>query len=302
MTHIATVTAELELRLVVPGGPSLPVARRSAPTPPPTPGPCAWPSGRGGEGDGVVEWLFARQLLTDGVAGAVGEGDVRVWPAVDGDDRVVHLAMASPSGSALFEIDRDDARGVPAADLPGRADRQRERTSSTSTPSSRVLLGDAEVHPRQVARRGLRRPAPRTPRAPPARRTGPGGRPAPGQSSAVQAATQRCRGPYAATGAARSQASSSAASSACTGSPGTLWWMSALGSRSASRPGPAPGAAGAPPARGSAGPSASSATQAARRPTSSQVPSTSSPPGARPAQQRLPGLAPAAPRRTAGGR
>jgi hypothetical protein len=25
MTHIATVTAELELRLVVPGGPSLPV-------------------------------------------------------------------------------------------------------------------------------------------------------------------------------------------------------------------------------------------------------------------------------------
>ena len=61
----------------------------------------------GGEGDGIVEWMFARQLLTDGIAGTVGEGDVRVWPsAVDGE-RIVHLAMASPSGSALFEIDRD---------------------------------------------------------------------------------------------------------------------------------------------------------------------------------------------------
>ena len=54
----------------------------------------------GGEGDGVVEWLFARQLLTDGVTGPVGEGDVRVWPSVHGPSRVMHLAMTSPSGSA----------------------------------------------------------------------------------------------------------------------------------------------------------------------------------------------------------
>jgi hypothetical protein len=107
MTNIATVTAELELRLVVPGGPSLPVLadlRYSASDP--------WAVTvafqTGGEGDGIVEWMFARQLLTDGVAAAVGEGDVRVWPALHGTDRVVNLAMASPSGSALFEIDRDD--------------------------------------------------------------------------------------------------------------------------------------------------------------------------------------------------
>ena len=62
----------------------------------------------GGEGDGIVEWLFARQLLTDGVAGPVGEGDVRVWPSVHGHSRVLNLAMASPSGSALFEIERDE--------------------------------------------------------------------------------------------------------------------------------------------------------------------------------------------------
>jgi hypothetical protein len=108
VTHIATVRTELELRLVVPGGPSLPVLadlRYAAADPWAV--RVAFQTGADDDGDGVVEWLFARQLLTDGVAGAVGEGDVRVWPAVSGADRVVHLAMASPSGSALFEIDRD---------------------------------------------------------------------------------------------------------------------------------------------------------------------------------------------------
>ena len=106
MTHIATVTVELELHLVVPGGPSLPVVaglRYDASDP--------WAVRvafhTGGEGDGIVEWMFARQLLTDGVAATVGEGDIRVWPAVHGPDRVINLAMASPSGAALFEIDRD---------------------------------------------------------------------------------------------------------------------------------------------------------------------------------------------------
>ncbi len=106
MTRILTVHAELELSLVVPGGPSLPVLadlRYSADDP--------WAVRvafqTGGEGDGVVEWMFARQLLTDGIAGTVGEGDVRVWPSMTNGERVVNLAMASPSGSALFEIDRD---------------------------------------------------------------------------------------------------------------------------------------------------------------------------------------------------
>ena len=106
MTRILTVHAELELSLVVPGGPSLPVLadlRYSADDP--------WAVRvafqTGGEGDGVVEWMFARQLLTEGIAGTVGEGDVRVWPSMTNGERVVNLAMASPSGSALFEIDRD---------------------------------------------------------------------------------------------------------------------------------------------------------------------------------------------------
>jgi hypothetical protein len=106
MTHISTVTAELELRLVVPGGPSLPVlAGLRYDSNDPWAVRVAFQTG--GEGDGIVEWMFARQLLTDGVAKACGEGDVRVWPALHGSERVVNLAMASPSGSALFEIDRD---------------------------------------------------------------------------------------------------------------------------------------------------------------------------------------------------
>jgi hypothetical protein len=106
MTHIASVTAELELRLVVPGGPSLPVlANLRYETADPWAVRVAFQTG--GEGDGIVEWMFARQLLTDGVAKTVGEGDIRVWPSVIGREHFVNLAMASPSGSALFEIDRD---------------------------------------------------------------------------------------------------------------------------------------------------------------------------------------------------
>ena len=111
MTGAPTVSSVLELRLVVPGGPSVPLRadlRYAADDP--------WAvrvifqlgaqGGPGPEGDGDVEWLFARQLLTDGVDATVGEGDVRVWPSIVAADRVVHLAMASPSGSALFELGR----------------------------------------------------------------------------------------------------------------------------------------------------------------------------------------------------
>ena len=106
MSDIASVRTELELRLVVSGGPSLPVVaglRYDSNDP--------WAVRvafhTGGEGDGIVEWMFARQLLTDGVAQACGEGDVQVWPSMHAGERVVNLAMASPSGAARFEIDRD---------------------------------------------------------------------------------------------------------------------------------------------------------------------------------------------------
>jgi len=111
MTRITTVRTELELRLVVPGGPCLPVlADLRYDADDPWAVRVAFQTGardEDGSGHGLVEWMLARQLLTEGVAGTVGEGDVRVWPAMSGGERVINLAMASPSGSALFEIDRD---------------------------------------------------------------------------------------------------------------------------------------------------------------------------------------------------
>ena len=106
MTHIASVTAEFELRLVVQGGPSLPVtAGLSYSANDPWAVRVAFRTG--GDQDLVVEWMFARQLLNDGLVNPVGEGDVRVWPSLHDGERVVNLAMASPSGSALFEMDRN---------------------------------------------------------------------------------------------------------------------------------------------------------------------------------------------------
>ncbi len=108
MTDLATVRTQLELRLVVPGGPSLPVlADLAYSAADPWAVRVAFQTGGDGA-DSVVEWLFARQLLSDGVAGPMGEGDVRVWPSLNGTERVVHLGMSSPSGSALFEMARDD--------------------------------------------------------------------------------------------------------------------------------------------------------------------------------------------------
>lgn len=106
MNPIASVSTELELRLMVPGGPSLPVlAGLRYQTDDPWAVRVTFQTG--GEPDGTVEWMFARQLLTEGVRETAGEGDVRVWPSMSDGERVVNLAMTSPSGSALFEIDRD---------------------------------------------------------------------------------------------------------------------------------------------------------------------------------------------------
>jgi hypothetical protein len=51
---------------------------------------------------GWVEWVFARDLLADGLIAHAGEGDVRIRPVVD-DPEVVAVELSSPSGHAVFE-------------------------------------------------------------------------------------------------------------------------------------------------------------------------------------------------------
>lgn len=102
----STVTADLQLRLVVPGSAALPVrAGMRYDVADPYAVQVRFHTGPAdADGGDVVEWTFARQLLTDGVAGPVGEGDVQVWPSTSSGSPVVCLALSSPSGKALFEM------------------------------------------------------------------------------------------------------------------------------------------------------------------------------------------------------
>ena len=101
-----SVSAQLQLRLVVPGAASLPVrAGLRYDITDPYAVQVAFHTGTGPTAQGeVVEWTFARQLLTDGVSAPVGEGDVQVWPSASVGLPVVCLSLSSPSGRALFEV------------------------------------------------------------------------------------------------------------------------------------------------------------------------------------------------------
>jgi len=69
-----------------------------------------------------VDWVFARDLLADGLLSCAGSGDVRVQPMPTDPDRV-ELELTSPSGHALFttckytldEFLDNTYRAVPAA-------------------------------------------------------------------------------------------------------------------------------------------------------------------------------------------
>jgi hypothetical protein len=99
-----SVSTELQLRLVVPGAASLPVrAGLRYDVADPYAVQVSFHTGNGTEGE-IVEWTFARQLLTDGVSAPVGEGDVQVWPSASAGLPVVCLSLSSPSGKALFEV------------------------------------------------------------------------------------------------------------------------------------------------------------------------------------------------------
>ena len=103
-TRPTSVSSELQLRLVVPGTASLPVrADLLYDTADPYAVQVSFHTGAASSGD-VVQWTFARQLLSDGIAAPAGEGDVQVWPSSSTAGAVVCLSLSSPSGRALFEV------------------------------------------------------------------------------------------------------------------------------------------------------------------------------------------------------
>lgn len=90
------VIADLQVRLSQPGGDSLDLGARLAYHPAdPYAVTAAFHAG-----DGDVVWVFARDLLRDGLADRVGHGDVRVEPA---GTRVL-LTLSSPDGYARLAL------------------------------------------------------------------------------------------------------------------------------------------------------------------------------------------------------
>lgn len=49
---------------------------------------------------GLIPWVFARDLLAAGTQAPSGTGDVRIWPTGTGTEAVLHLLLSSPHGSA----------------------------------------------------------------------------------------------------------------------------------------------------------------------------------------------------------
>ena len=101
----------------------------------------------------------------------------------------------------------------------------------------------------------------------------------PASPSASTAATQRWRGPNVDSPAAAAQVASNARRNSCTGCPGTLWWISALGSRSARSDGRSMSETRVGERQRQRDRLRPAPPRPTRRPHSSQVPSTITPPG-----------------------
>ncbi|MDX6233879.1 MAG: hypothetical protein QOH68_2956 [Nocardioidaceae bacterium] len=55
--------------------------------------------------DQQVSWVFARELLAQGMTEASGDGDVRIWPTWADGREVVRIVLRSPDGEALLQTE-----------------------------------------------------------------------------------------------------------------------------------------------------------------------------------------------------
>lgn len=101
----SAVEVETSLHLVAPDAVALPVraSLRYDPNDPYAVHVLFHPDASGAE---PVSWSFARDLLVAGIDEAAGIGDVRIWPWATPRGEVVALALSSPDGNALFEVQR----------------------------------------------------------------------------------------------------------------------------------------------------------------------------------------------------
>ncbi|WP_369183555.1 SsgA family sporulation/cell division regulator [Streptomyces sp. Y1] len=69
-------------------------------------------------GDPPVTWVFARELLLDGLGGPAGEGDVLIEPVEEERSPEVRVTLRSPGGEAVLR-----ARVAPLLAFLARTDR-----------------------------------------------------------------------------------------------------------------------------------------------------------------------------------
>jgi hypothetical protein len=59
--------------------------------------------------EGAVRWVFARELLCEGMFEPTGDGDVHVWPSVDKcGSAVMIVELSSAEGDALLQVATKD--------------------------------------------------------------------------------------------------------------------------------------------------------------------------------------------------
>ena len=128
-----------------------------------------------------VEWIFARDLLADGVTTPEGEGDVRIWPsspdtgkdpAPDAEIRgalsVLNIKLSSPFGEAHFEAPSEAITKLSRPDLQHRPDgpgkrRHRHRRRAQQPALASLTAGGARhghySRPGPFGKTWVRRPA-----------------------------------------------------------------------------------------------------------------------------------------------
>lgn len=58
--------------------------------------------------DRRVRWCFSRELMSEGLEGATGHGDVRIWPVSRGGVKMINIALMSDDGAAVVQALKAD--------------------------------------------------------------------------------------------------------------------------------------------------------------------------------------------------
>ena len=139
MTNGAVLAVEIGLRLIVPGHDEVPltaVALYRASDPYAI--EMALDTGQAEP----VRWMFARDLLADGLQNHAGDGDVRFWPSTGRSPGVLNISLSSPDGQAHLQapltaiisfLDRT-FEAVPPGDEGGHIDIQNELNALLGIP------------------------------------------------------------------------------------------------------------------------------------------------------------------------